>query len=65
MCKCCEKIDFIKQLYKFNDEKGSKVKHKLKADITSVSMEGKTVRGTVTYASYDLKYCPSCGQKVR
>lgn len=62
MCKCCEKIDFIKYLYK--DEKVKKVKYKLMAYITSVGMEGKTVRGTVTYASYDLKFCPLCGRKL-
>lgn len=65
MCKCCEKIEFIKEIEKTT--KLPNIKKELKATLTSFSKR-KGVRGIVEridYKSYDLNYCPQCRKKVR
>lgn len=63
MCKCCEKIEFLKEINKITIPN---VKRVLKATLTSFSKR-KGVRGYygyVSYKSYDLNYCPQCGRKL-
>lgn len=65
MCKCCEKIEFIKEIEK--STKLPNIKKELKATITSITKR-KGVRGIVgriDYKSYDLNYCPMCGRKLK
>lgn len=51
MCKCCEDIKFLKEIY---DKR-----FKLEAGIIS-----KSKGGTTTHKTYTLKYCPMCGRKL-
>ena len=63
MCKCCEDIQFIKELNKTDNPN---IKRKLKATITSISKRKgqKGIAGRVGYGSYDLNYCPMCRKEV-
>ena len=63
MCKCCEDIQFIKELNKTDIPN---IKRILKATITSISKRKgeKGIVGRVGYGSYDLNYCPMCGRKL-
>lgn len=63
MCKCCEEIDFIKEL---NNVNVPNIKRELKATITSISKRygQKNIVGKVEYKSFELNYCPMCGRKV-
>lgn len=63
MCKCCEEIEFIKEL---NKTTNSNIKRKLKATLTSISTRKgqRNIIGRVEYRSFNLKYCPMCGRKL-
>ena len=64
MCKCCEEIDFLKEL---NNVNVPNIKRELKATLTSISKR-KGIRGIVgkiDYKSFNLNYCPMCGRKLR
>lgn len=52
MCKCCEDIDFLKEIY-------NKRFFKFKAIIMT-----KSKGGTATHGTYLLNYCPNCGRKL-
>lgn len=63
MCKCCEEIDFLKEL---NNVNVPNIKRELKATLTSISKR-KGIRGIVgkiDYKSFNLNYCPMCGRKL-
>lgn len=51
MCKCCENINFLKEIY---DKR-----FKFNAGIIT-----KSKGGTATHKSYPLNYCPMCGRKL-
>ncbi len=51
MCKCCEDIEFLKEIY---DKK-----FEFKAMIMT-----KSKSGTATHGAYLLNYCPMCGRKL-
>lgn len=63
MCKCCEEIEFLKEL---NNVNVPNIKRELKATLTSISKR-KGIRGIVgkiDYKSFNLNYCPMCGRKL-
>lgn len=64
-CKCCEQINFyIKHM---NDD----YKEKLFAKISMYTWRKnqRAIKGeqcsTITSKAYDLKYCPTCGKKLK
>ena len=64
MCKCCEEIDFLKEL---NNVNVPNIKRELKVTLTSISKR-KGIRGIVgkiDYKSFNLNYCPMCGRKLK
>lgn len=63
MCKCCNKIQFLKEI---NKSPIPNVKRTLKATLTSFSKRKgeRGYCGIVSYKSFDLNYCPMCGKKL-
>lgn len=63
MCKCCDKIQFLKEI---NKSPIPNVKRVLKATLTSFSKRKgeRGYCGFVSYKNYDLNYCPQCGRKL-
>lgn len=51
MCKCCEDIKFLKEIY---DKR-----YKFYSRITT-----KSKGGTAGHGLYKLNYCPECGRKL-
>jgi len=65
MCKCCERIEF------WGNEKSDYVDHKLFVKLSQYGWrkgerktKGKQAT-TITTRAYNLKYCPSCGIKIK
>ncbi len=51
MCKCCDNISFLKEIY---DKR-----YKFYATITT-----KSKGGSANHSKYTLNYCPNCGRKL-
>lgn len=65
MCKCCEEIKFWKESNQYGENMTSKLFAKL-AIYTWKKGEKKIRRnrhGQIITNSYELKYCPLCGEK--
>ena len=53
MCECCEEINF----WKNNIDKTQELK-------TSIVIQRKNKRSTLTVEMFSLNYCPACGQQI-
>ncbi len=66
-CKCCEYIQELKKIKKeMSYLKSPDIKEKWKAVIANYTYR-KGLRkpvGIIEYKSYDLNYCPMCGEKI-
>ena len=67
ICKCCEEIKFWKT--HTPDKENFKEKIFAKISVYTWRKHQRANKGeqisTVTSAAFDLKYCPSCGTKVK
>lgn len=65
MCKCCEEIEFLKNIYRIGIDTRN-IKRELKARLTTISKrKGQRMHcGRIDYKEYDLNYCPMCGRKL-
>ena len=63
MCKCCEKIKFIKSI---TEDSPKGIKRELKIRLTSISRrKGEKIPcGETMYKTYKLNYCQECGKKL-